>query len=279
MSRFRYFAGLLGIWMTLPACTHFGIPGVWAAADASFADPAIDESSGIVKSRRLPELFWTHNDSGDRPRIFAVRSDGSVVGGVEIAGAQNIDWEDIAIDDDGHLFLCDIGNNLHERKELTIYQVPEVDPARIRSAKVSAKFPFRFPDDAAPNAEACFIWKGAIYVLTKERRKTEFYRLDLSHPGRKQTATFVGEREVESRVTGADLTPDGRFLAVLTYSSIEVFARPAEGDNFLADHVLQIPLRFGQDEAIAWDGDDLILTNESGQLLRRSGVRGLLKEP
>ena len=37
------------------------------------------------------------------------------------------DWEDIAIDDAGHLFIGDIGNNDARRDELAVYQIDEPD--------------------------------------------------------------------------------------------------------------------------------------------------------
>ena len=95
---------------------------VQVAAEARRADPApleplgrfdaraIPEASGIVKSRRHPGIFWVHNDSGNAPLLFAVRSDGRIVRRFRL-GVPNLDWEDIAIDDQGHLYLGDIGNN------------------------------------------------------------------------------------------------------------------------------------------------------------------------
>ncbi|MES2464113.1 MAG: hypothetical protein V4671_26400, partial [Armatimonadota bacterium] len=41
--------------------------------------PPVEEMSGIVKSVRYPNVFWIHNDSGDEPRLFAIRTDGSVI--------------------------------------------------------------------------------------------------------------------------------------------------------------------------------------------------------
>lgn len=72
------------------------------------AGPA-KEHSGIVKSRNWPDVYWMHNDSGDEPRIYPVRRSGEVVKserepktpGVTIAGAINVDWEDITVDDRG----------------------------------------------------------------------------------------------------------------------------------------------------------------------------------
>src|SRR5262249_42704530 len=74
-------------------------------------DPrASREASGIVKSRRHSGIFWVHNDSGNAPLLFAVRADGRVVRRFRLA-IPNLDWEDIATDDHGHLYLGDIGNN------------------------------------------------------------------------------------------------------------------------------------------------------------------------
>ena len=63
----------------------------------------IPEASGIVKSRRYPGIYWVHNDSGNPPLIFAIRGDGRIVRSFRVE-VPNIDWEDIAIDDQGHLY-------------------------------------------------------------------------------------------------------------------------------------------------------------------------------
>ena len=88
---------------------------------------AIPEASGIVKSRRHPGIFWVHNDSGNAPLLFAVRGDGRIVRRFRLA-IPNLDWEDIAIDDQGHLYLGDIGNNTGLLRVRTIYQLDEPDP-------------------------------------------------------------------------------------------------------------------------------------------------------
>jgi hypothetical protein len=89
---------------------------------------AIPEASGIVRSRRHPGIFWVHNDSGNAPLLFAVRGDGRVVRRFRLA-IPNLDWEDIAIDDRGHLYLGDIGNNVGLLRVRTIYQLDEPDPS------------------------------------------------------------------------------------------------------------------------------------------------------
>ena len=87
----------------------------------------IPEASGIVKSRRYPGIFWVHNDSGNPPLLFAIRGDGRIVRQFRLA-IPNIDWEDIAIDDQGHLYLGDIGNNTGALPLRAIYRIDEPDP-------------------------------------------------------------------------------------------------------------------------------------------------------
>src|SRR3954452_21411316 len=90
---------------------------------------AIREASGIVRSRRHPGIFWVHNDSGNPPALFAVRGDGTLVRAFAVA-LPNIDWEDIAIDDDGHLYLGEIGNNGGRLPLRAVYRLDEPDPSR-----------------------------------------------------------------------------------------------------------------------------------------------------
>src|SRR5260370_26880993 len=90
-------------------------------------DRAIREGSGLVQSRRHPGIFWVHNDSGNPPALFAVRRDGSLVREYRVS-VPNIDWEDIATDDRGHLFIGEIGNNNGWLPVPAVYQIDEPEP-------------------------------------------------------------------------------------------------------------------------------------------------------
>src|SRR4051795_12516953 len=97
--------GLIGLALKIGQPSNQGLEPI-----GRLAHPAIREASGIVQSRRFPGIFWTHNDSGNPPSLFAVTREGSLVREYKVA-VPNVDWEDIAIDDDGHLYLGEIGNN------------------------------------------------------------------------------------------------------------------------------------------------------------------------
>ena len=106
--------------------------------------PEISESSGLVKSRTQRGVFWTHNDSGDRPRIFAIDAQGRLLGEFAVEGALARDWEDIAIDDAGNLYIGDVGNNANQRRDLVVYRVPEPDVGKDTNARVTGLLRYRY---------------------------------------------------------------------------------------------------------------------------------------
>jgi hypothetical protein len=242
---------------------------------------SVRESSGIAKSRKHDGIYWTHNDSGDTARIFAVRRDGSIVAprgwtggypGIAVTGARNIDWEDICADGEGNLVIGDCGNNANRRTDLSVYVIPEPDPSVDTRSRPARQILFRFPDqkEFPPSGknfdcEAVFAAGGRIYLLTKHRADslTTLYRLDKPVPGKVNRLKLLSSFDVRGMVTAADATEDGLRLAVLTYDSVWVF-EVARGDDYFNGHtVLWLPISAGQCEAVCFDGpDSLLITNE-----------------
>ena len=93
---------------------------------------SITESSGLVASRSTPGAYWTHNDSGDGPFIYALNAGGVSRGVFRVTGAQAHDWEDISIGpgpdrSKSYLYIGDIGDNSGARPEIVVYRVAEPD--------------------------------------------------------------------------------------------------------------------------------------------------------
>src|SRR4051794_11565392 len=59
---------------------------------ATITDPDLTESSGVAASHRYPGSYWTHNDSGDGPRVFLFDFAGIVRAKLTVAGAGAVDW-------------------------------------------------------------------------------------------------------------------------------------------------------------------------------------------
>ena len=70
--------------------------------------------------------------------------------------------------------------------------------------------------------------------------------------------------------TGADVSPDGQQLAVICYTEVWLFKKPANGDHWLSGDARRLPLDPSQmktSEAISWvDNETLLLGNEERDL-------------
>ena len=87
--------------------------------------PEATELSGLVASPTQKGVLWAHNDSGDRARLFALRTDGSLIASLDVPGAEAVDWEDVAVGPDDTLLVGDIGDNGAVRASVDVWRVPE----------------------------------------------------------------------------------------------------------------------------------------------------------
>ncbi len=262
-----------------------------ATLAATLSDPRIKESSGLALGRRNPAAFWTVNDSGGGPFVFAFDGKGRTLARLEITGAANFDWEDIASgpDETGKpaLFVADIGDNLLIRPEVQVYQIeePALDtaaaPAELPVAKhrnLRATYP-----DGRHNAESllCHPVTGRLFIITKTNEgRCGVYAFP--HPLRtdvimtlESVAAFTlqpepraGKRAVDNcMATGACFSPDAARIVVSTYSSLYQWTvGPAQT---LAQTFAQKPTRIVQPlliqcEAVCFDpaGAHVWITSE-----------------
>jgi hypothetical protein len=126
------------------------------------------------------------------------------------------------------------------------------------------------------DCEAVFISDGKPYLLTKYRADCRFdkittgtslYRLDTMNPDGVNTLTLVSRADDLPIIpTSADLSPDGRRLAVLSNDDVFLFEKPGRGDDWLGGRMTRInllPERIKQAEGVCWDdADTLRIVNE-----------------
>ncbi len=233
-----------------------------------FDTRALPEASGIVKSRRYPGIFWVHNDSGNPPAIFAIRRDGTIVREFRLA-VPNIDWEDIAADDQGHLYVGDIGNNGGLLAIRAVYRIDEPDPTKPDSQPLrpSVSVFYGFSRTDRFDAEGLFLeasTRSAVIVAKRfDGREAELFAIPLYPPApllRPASPRRIGVLPgfVEP-ATGASLSADGHLLAVCSSAVTRVYRRYDDpGWSLLAElRHDSLPI-----EGITWDGRDLILVSE-----------------
>ena len=198
-------------------------------------NPAMTEVSGVVASRKHPGTFWIHTDGGKQPFLVAINRDGETIAKFEVS-AKFSDWEDIAIDDQGHLFLGDLGNNDGERNELRVYRVAEPDMAstgkrpKLRPAQTwRLKFPHQSFD-----CESLFVVGTNGFVISKlsNNEQARVYRFPLTPSKEPVTLVEVGVLPITSPVTGADVSKDGKLLGVVAKHGAHVFR--IDGDPAIA---------------------------------------------
>jgi hypothetical protein len=240
--------------------------------------PPVREPSGLVASRQHPGVFWTICDSGNLPQLFAIDRSGKLLAEYDVAKTVNVDWESIAVDDQGNLCIGDIGNNgalLPLRWVLKLREPnPHEDAAGpagrtgTRSLPVEKTLSYRFPGTVF-DAEATFVRGGSIYVLSKTQARTGLYRLPLAGVTEPQTLQKICDVPAINIVTGADISADGRRVALCSCREVVVFELGEDGVEALAGEPKQrIPFRAPEVEGCAWDGDDILLVSEDRSLYR-----------
>ena len=248
--------------------------------DGQISPALLTECSGLVHSLRYNGVFWAHGDGGSGASIVPVTASGKLArgwtGAVRVEGCKNNDWEDIALDDKGNLIIADVGNNNGRRKQLMLHFVSEPKPGAV-SVRPTRTLRVHYEDQKGDSpdydCEAVFSAGGRIYFLTKHRsdKRTRLYRLDGESTTRSNPLRLVGSFDVGGMVTAADASPDGKLVAVLTYTTLWVFSYDrASGSIFTkSESVRRTPIFAWQAEAVAWEGKDaLVIANENGQLFR-----------
>jgi len=230
------------------------------------ADDRLNESSGLVASMRQPGTLWSINDSGSFDRLYRVGPQGEALGRVSIDGAWLRDAESLALwrhAGQDWVLIADVGDNRQWRGSVAIHAVPEPAPDD-ESATVAWSIRFQYPDGPR-DAEAVAVDVSAddLLVLSKRDEPPRLYRVSMDHldePGLR-TAEFIGTANIgpDDEVTGMDITPDGRTLAVVSYRRLFLWLREVDEDWATvvsrAPETVALP-DLGKAEAVAFVGSD-----------------------
>jgi len=260
-------AALLAAWLSSPQ--RSAGPCVVAAGPAQL--PEIPETSGLAISRRNPGLLWSHNDSGNAAVLFALDGAGAARGRVRVP-VYTRDWEDISAarcPQGDCLYIADIGDNASERRQVTIYRVPEPVPGDAETATPEV-FNATYVD-GPHNAEALFVVDADLFIVTKDRAGFVYRATIASTVSRRLTFQRVGQLGI-AMVTDAETSRDGTSVVVRTNDEVVLF-RTADliGGTYRPSFRMRIDgLREPQGEGVSLDGEMLYLSSEGG----RDGAAG-----
>ncbi|MCB9220070.1 MAG: hypothetical protein H6610_11510, partial [Ignavibacteriales bacterium] len=206
----------------------------------------ITEASGLATSVKNKGVLWTHNDSGDESRIFALDTNGNNLGEFFIAGIENRDWEDIALgsgpdDSKSYVYIGDIGDNDAQHTFKYIYRIEEPtvnigqEPV-VQTISDVSKITFYY-NDGERDAETLMIDAPTkdIYIVSKRDSKVRLYKL--SYP---QSSTNNIEAELAAKftlpndpeedkpfnyITSGDIFFDGTEILLKSYRNIYYWYR------------------------------------------------------
>jgi len=200
------------------------------------ATSAAVELSGLVLSRSQKGVLWTHNDSGDRPRVLAVAPDGRALAEIAVEGAENVDWEDIALGPGPKggdaLYVGDIGDNEAQRSSVVVYRIDEPRVAEgLTQSKPAQRLTLRYRD-GAHDAEALLVdpSSGALVIVTKDFGGTAaVYVADRPRAGVTTTLRRIGDLTLDAAepITGGALSADGHTILIRSYDGAFAWSRRA----------------------------------------------------
>jgi hypothetical protein len=199
--------------------------------------------------------------------LYAMNRTGQPLAEFRITGASLDDWESLASDNEGNLYLGDTGNNDRQRQEIAVHQLEEPDPSRRNGiGRVSRTWRLNFP--GAPfDCEGLFIWNESGYVISKvtNDERAGLYRFSLTNTG-PQTLEMLGQLRIDSPVTDAALSADGQVLAVLAKNG--AYAARIDGDPTAATRGKLVQTKFKHDhiEACTFVPEGLLVTAESREI-------------
>lgn len=222
---------------------------------------ALVEVSGIAASRTYPGVLWAHNDSGDGPHLYCLRTDGTDCGVYEIEGARAIDWEDIALgrssEGPDQIYIGDIGDNQGTRTSVTVYVVDEPEPdggGGIPAIGYSLSYPGK-----ARDAETLMVSAhGDLFIVTKSFGRADVFAASapLKHRMRLRRVARIDLDGGIDAVTAGDLAPDGTRALLATYGGVFELTAPQGSERWWTGESRRVRVgRFRQLEAVAYSPD------------------------
>lgn len=262
-------------------------------------DETLSEASGLAASSRNRGVYFSVNDSGNEPRIFALGADGSDQGSWQLDYPGGHDFEDMAAFEwsgKPYLLVADTGDNFYWRPELTLAFVPEPDLETPPETVLETEWTYRFSfPDGYRDIEAVAVDQSdeRIYLVSKRRVPPELFSLPLrpekphvvaAYEGRLNGIPQSSERDMREdprwgryRSSPTAFSMRGRTAVLLTYRDAYQYRRRPGKDwieTLKGDPArIMLPPSFGLESGeISTGGDRFIFVGERKDGVGRSGV-------
>lgn len=232
------------------------------------------------------DLLWMVSDSGGEASIYGYNIvEEKIEKAISITNGKNKDWEDLASDPFGNLYIGDFGNNKNSRKDLVIYKVKNI--SKIKSEEVEAEITSFYLEDQKKfppkkrdrnfDIEAFIFLNDNFYLFTRNRSTrfdgiTKLYKL----PARegKFEAKLIGSYKTcndykDCQITSAAVHHESGMITLLSYNKVWLISE-YEGDELFKSRIERIKLSYSsQKESVTFkDSITLFIADE------RTGTEG-----
>jgi len=229
---------------------------------------SLKEVSGL---KYINGSLWALEDSGNKSSIYKLSPTGKTEQEVKITNVKNNDWEDIAADKQGNIYIGDFGNNDNDRKNLAIYKLNADDLSTVSSV-ISFYYPEQkqFPPKKSNlifDVEAFIEHNGSFYLFTKNRSKgfngdVQVYKAPNktgNHAAQLLGTIATCDNFRKCAITGADISPDGKKVVLLSGGKIWVLTNFGT-ENFVGATMQEYELNhISQKEGICFKDNDILL--------------------
>ncbi len=276
--------------ISLSACQATSEPANLRWSEPQFTgipEAKLDELSGLTRSNVHQGIYWAHNDGAKPAEIYALNAQAQTKAIYSLETIRNIDWEDITnfrLQGKNYLALADTGDNGGIRKDLFIHIFEE--PTQLaENGKITSirTIQFQWPDGARDIESLVADEKRQqFYLISKKRVPAEIFSIafnaengavpkrisvleNIAQPDEK-TMNIKGDfGRYRAQITGADISPDGQWLAVLNYQQVTFFSLYAKKipKHLKPMHTITLPW-LPQAEGITFssDGNSLFIGSE-----------------
>ena len=251
-------------------------------------DNAISETSALL---RIDGKLWTLGDSGFEPALFHIDPHtGEILDKRIVPGANNVDWESLAADEE-FIYIGDFGNNRGARRNLGIYKIPLefLKASKESIGQMQAEFiGFSYPEQTVfPNnyghnfdGEALISYQDSLYLFTKNHQNLRSSIYAIPKASGIHQARLISSLDTKGTITAATKSLDNQTVILAGYEYLhpsgfkpfvwilEDFSAP----DFFSGSQKRVDLSLDrQIEAIAYNGSSQVyLTAERSRRQKAS---------
>ena len=229
------------------------------------------EVSGLACSRTTTGYLWAHGDenTGNNKKLIAINPYGTLAMTVKISGDPGRDdWEDIAtgtFNGTNYIFIGAFGDNDKEFNDNYYIYYFEEPAITSGTQTVTVNYiKFGYPDNKAHNTETLMYdnVEHMFYIADKVKDGVcHLYKLPFSTSygtslQRLTEVCALGNGTKFNYLTGGDITPDGKWMAIKSKEYVLLWER--QGSESLASTATRLPMQVKaykkekQGEALAW---------------------------